>query len=140
MVQCYKQYFDRTVEKLGIAKQIEYGKPKEIRLYNLRKHFRNNARCDPHYIQFWMAHKLDHQDEAYISRDIERHREEYMRAYQHLTIYEQADTSELERLKKELSERDLQIQVLTKAILDIARQTGSQVDISLNAIGKPTEP
>lgn len=78
--------FSRLVQKLGMC-DSRNGYPKAIRQHGLRKYFRNNMRADSAFIQFWMGHSLG-VDAHYITRDVERHREEYKRGYYDLRIYD----------------------------------------------------
>lgn len=104
----FSNIFCNLVLKLGLDKITEVKKPKPLRLYCLRKYFRNNIRAsDTAYREFWMGHKFG-TDEHYLTRDVERHREEYAKAYSNLRIYEKtpiemkALTQELEKTKEEL--------------------------------------
>jgi len=72
--------FRRTVEKLKLQPhEVKKGKPKPLRLYNLRKYFRNRASSGGlDYMHFWMGHKLKHDDEHYFDKGtVETHRERY---------------------------------------------------------------
>jgi len=51
--------FRKIALKLGISETEEKGKPRQIRLYGLRKYFMNNIRCDTAFREFWMGHKTD---------------------------------------------------------------------------------
>lgn len=103
--ETFSNKFSKLVLKLGLVKQKD-GKPKALRLYCLRKYFANNMDCDSMYRNFWFCHKSvnDH----YISRDVERHRQEYAKGYPHLRIYKpsgvtkiiEQQTQEIEDLKK----------------------------------------
>jgi hypothetical protein len=78
--------FNRLVLKLGIDKSTGHaGKPKKVRLHGLRKYFRNNMRCDSSFREFWMGHTLG-VDEHYVTRDVERQREEYAKGYVYLRL------------------------------------------------------
>jgi hypothetical protein len=100
--------FARVIQKLDMAKARE-GKPKRIRMHGLRKFFRNNIRADSAYIKFWMGHSLG-TDAHYISRDLEKHREEYRKGYPFLRIYETVD--DLVSLREEIRKRDEEIEDL----------------------------
>jgi len=76
--------FTRTVLKLqqnGLidVKQEVKGKPRDIRLYNLRKFFRKYAhQAGFEFVQFWMGHKVKAGvDDHYRPRDVEFHRKLY---------------------------------------------------------------
>jgi len=95
--------------KLGITEREEKGKPRKIRLYCLRKYFNNELRYegfDPAYKEFWMGHETT--QTHYISRDIEKHREIYAKAYTSLRIYKPEKTEltpkQVEKLKQKLAE------------------------------------
>jgi len=98
----FSNIFSRIALKLGIAEHSEKGKPRKIRLYCLRKFFRNNLRADRDYMEFWMAHKTT--QSHYISRDVERHREEYAKAYENLRIYKSEEPQTIRKLKEENEE------------------------------------
>jgi hypothetical protein len=92
--------FNRLVQKLGIDKSTGHaGKPKKVRLHGLRKYFRNNMRCESSFREFWMGHTLG-VDEHYITRDIERHREEYTRGYEYLRLGTTNPTETLKQIEE----------------------------------------
>jgi integrase len=93
--------FARTLETLkesGLIefKQKEEGKPRNVRLYNLRKFFRKYAgQAGIEYVNFWMGHKTDYQaphipasDVHYFSREDEEFQRELYgeKAMPHLRI------------------------------------------------------
>lgn len=78
--------FGKIVRSLNIAQSFGRGKPSKIRLYSLRKYFRNNMNVDYGYREFWMAHTI-YSDAHYISRDVEQHRKLYSEGYKHLRVY-----------------------------------------------------
>jgi integrase len=101
--------FNKLVLKLGLDASTEKGKPKSLRLYTLRKFFFNNMKADSAYRNFWFCHKTI--DDHYISTQEEKHREEYLKGYKSLRVFEpnedvriQALANELEKTKKELEE------------------------------------
>ena len=74
--------FNYYAKKLGLISEEEskkrFDKPKTLRLYCLRKWFRNRCFEVPEKIvQFWMGHVLAHQDEHYLTKDVEVHRKIY---------------------------------------------------------------
>jgi len=83
--------FIRAIEKLkekGLLdfEQKEHGKPRNVRLYNLRKFFRKYAQqAGIEYVNFWMGHRTDYKaphipasDAHYFSReDVEAQRKLY---------------------------------------------------------------
>jgi integrase len=85
--------FAYYVEKLCRSGAIQMerrvkGKPRELRLYYLRKYFRKQAGSVPFaYLQHWMGHILPASDEHYASKDEELHRQVYEeRAMPYLTL------------------------------------------------------
>ena len=59
--------FWEIVNKLGLVEDKRTGKPREIRLYSLRKYFRMNASpAGYEYVHFWMGRTLPHNDESYF--------------------------------------------------------------------------
>ena len=118
----FSNIFCNLVLKLGLDKITEVKKPKPLRLYCLRKYFRNNIRAsDTAYREFWMGHKFG-TDEHYLTRDVEKHKEVYAEAYPSLRIYEKATkevkqlTEELEKTKGELETTKKQVKALTELV------------------------
>jgi hypothetical protein len=112
----FSSQFSRTVTSLGLAKKTEkdqegYGKPRPVRLYGLRKYYRNNMRCESSFREFWMGHGLK-TDEHYISREIERHREEYLKGYASLRIYE--PDQDINALRKRILDQEEQMKKLNE--------------------------
>jgi len=86
-VTAMSQKFNKLVLKLRLDTPTEHRKPKSLRLYCLRKYFWNNMQCDTSFKSFWFCHSTI--DDHYISTmDVERHRQEYMKGYPSLRIYE----------------------------------------------------
>ena len=95
----FSNAFSRIVVKLGLDKPIKGGKPKSLRLYCLRKYFRNNIRVrDVAYREFWMGHTFG-TDEHYLTRNVERHREEYSKAYDSVRVLQPTIPEEIAELK-----------------------------------------
>ncbi|NIO37144.1 tyrosine-type recombinase/integrase [Candidatus Bathyarchaeota archaeon] len=126
--------FSRIVLKLGITEH-RGGKPKKIRLYCLRKWFNNNCRYegfDTSFKEYWMGHNTT--QTAHISRDLERHKDEYSKAYQNLRIYKPAISVEsikeqetrIEELEKALSEQ----QKLTRELLQFRETLETLKDLA----------
>jgi integrase len=77
--------FRRTVEKLkkqGVLdfknKKGEKANRNELRLYNLRKYFRNHAgKAGADYANFWMGHSLGVDGHYFSQTDVETHRKQY---------------------------------------------------------------
>jgi len=87
--------FARIVRKLNLAEKIREDSPRrKLNLYTLRKYFRNNMKVsEPAYREFWMGHTLgvdSHYFECSIQdpKTIEKHRQEYMKGYESLRVYE----------------------------------------------------
>ncbi|MCD6263956.1 tyrosine-type recombinase/integrase [Candidatus Bathyarchaeota archaeon] len=117
----FSQAFGRIAEKLGMVEHQGRGKPRPIRLYCLRKYFRNNMKVDSSYVRFWMGHSLG-TDAHYISRDVELHRKLYQEGYPFLSLMgeeERKKDEELERLRKrvkELEEYQRSLEMLAELI------------------------
>lgn len=114
--------FSRIVLKLDLAKP-KGRKPKAIRMHSLRKYFRNNIKADTAYREFWMGHSL-RTDEHYISRDVETHRNEYAKGYQHLRIYEPSEALSkhyvtVAELKEQLKMKDQDIKELKETVAKV---------------------
>lgn len=129
--------FVRTIEKLkekGIMdfQQKQEGKPRTVRLYNLRKYFRKEAgKAGIEYVNFWMGHKTDYQaphipssDVHYFSReDVEFQRQLYAKKAMPFLRLETATPSETEQtimeLRKLVESRDHEIEELTQKLKSI---------------------
>ena len=127
--------FGELVLKLGLDKVKEKGKPKNLRLYCLRKYFFNNMKCDSAFRNFWFGHRSV--DDHYISRmDIQRHREEYMKGYPHLRVYETRRDFELARLQEEIKKRDKIIEQLLQRLGEYEKRL-KEVEETLEYILSP---
>jgi len=117
--------FNRIILKLGLDTPLGKGKPKSVRLYNLRKYFFNNMKCDSAYRNYWFCHKSI--DDHYISTQEDKHREEYMKGYKFLRVFQATDVDvRLEALTNELKAKDQQILELEKRLSnDIEHITAS---------------
>jgi integrase len=130
--------FNRLVQKLGIDKSLgkreEVGrpKPKQIRLYGLRKYFRNNHGADSSYVQFWMGHSLG-VDAHYISRDVEEHRKKYAEGYRTLRVFE--STLDLSNFTELLSIKDREIKELKEKMAEIDQKIDSRIAQELRKFG-----
>jgi hypothetical protein len=132
----------RSIEKLkakGIMsfEQKEHGKPRNVRLYNLRKYFRKEAgKAGIEYVNFWMGHKTDYQapyipasDVHYFPHeDVEFQRQLYAeKAMPHLRLETRTpDEREIEivELRKQLEQRDKELAELRSQIKAV--QDGGQ--------------
>ena len=127
--------FGELVLKLGLDKVKKKGKPKNLRLYCLRKYFFNNMKCDSAFRNFWFGHRSV--DDHYISRmDIQRHREEYMKGYPHLRVYETRRDFELARLQEEIKKRDKIIEQLLQKLGEYEKRL-KEVEETLEYILSP---
>jgi len=80
----FSALFSRTLQKLkekGLieVEQKKINKPRDVRLYSLRKFFRKYAnQAGPEFVQFWMGHIVrTGQEEHYRPKDPEFHRKLY---------------------------------------------------------------
>ena len=94
--------------------QKQKGKPSDVRLYNLRKWFRNQAgHAGVEYVNFWMGHRADYKaphipssDEHYFSReDVEFQRQLYKEKAMPFLRLEKYAPDETEKQITELRER-----------------------------------
>ena len=77
--------FRRTILKLNKQKVLDFNKKKgekanrnDLRLYNLRKYFRNHAaNAGTEFVNFWMGHSLGIDEHYFSQTDIPTHREQY---------------------------------------------------------------
>lgn len=105
--------FRETALKLGLTDEGQYSKPKQLRLYTLRKYFRNTIKVDSGYREFWMLHSLG-TDQHYISRDIEEHRKRYKEAYPSIRIYEPQVNDMVQTLKSQLNATEQELAMYKK--------------------------
>ena len=126
--------FSRTLQKLQEKELIEVeqketGKPRDVRLYSLRKFFRKHAnQAGFEYVQFWMGHIVKTgQEEHYRPTDVEHHRKLYMEKAMPFLRLETATPTETEKtideLKKQLAEKDKEIKQLKFSIEKIDKTT-----------------
>jgi len=123
--------FGQTVQKLknkGLidVKQTQRNKPRDIRLYNLRKWFRKHAnQAGFEFVQFWMGHIVRAgQDEHYRPRDVEFHRKLYAEKAMPFLRLETATPTQTDKTIKELeaqlAKRDKEINDMKQAITNLA--------------------
>jgi len=95
------QAFNRIVLKLGLAEpEGTQGKPKDLRLYCLRKAFRKFMVVEEAYKEFWMGHTST--ATHYVSSDPEYHRKLYAEGYKSLRLYKpEADAETIAKLREE---------------------------------------
>jgi len=118
--------FNRLVQKLGIDTS-RGGKPKSVRMHALRKYFRNNMRVDSSFVRFWMGHSLG-VDAHYITRDVERHRQEYAKGYEYLRIFEPTPIS-LTELFQVIKQKDAEIKMLRERLEKVEAIAKSQIQL-----------
>ena len=111
--------FVRIIEKLrekGLIdfEQKQFGKPRSVRLYNLRKYFRKHAnQAGFEFVQFWMGHIVkEGQDEHYRPRDVEFHRQLYAEKAMPFLRLETATPTETEKTIMELRKQLDKVQPL----------------------------
>jgi len=97
--------FKRVIEQLkekGMMdfEQKQVGKPRTVRLYNLRKFFRKFAnQAGFEFVQFWMGHIVkEGQEESYRPQDPEFHRKLYAEKAMPFLRFETATPSETDKL------------------------------------------
>jgi len=126
------QAFNKKVKKLRLAEpegaDADRRKPKEIRLYCLRKAFRKYmaASTDSRYVEFWMGHTST--ETHYLSTDPEYHRQLYAKGYPSLRIGRPSLdvetvsklTGEIERLGSVNQEYRARIERLERMLSDLA--------------------
>jgi len=113
--------FRRTVTKLNNEKVLNFNNKKsekanrnELRLYNLRKYFRNHAgQAGTDYVNFWMGHSLGIDEHYFSQTAVADHRKQYQeKAMPNLRIDTKTpDQNEqtITDLEKKIAERDNQI-------------------------------
>jgi len=97
--------FKRVIEQLkekGLMdfEQKQVGKPRTVRLYNLRKFFRKFAnQAGFEFVQFWMGHIVKQgQDEHYRPKDVEFYRKLYAEKAMPFLRFETATPSETDKV------------------------------------------
>ena len=133
------QIFVRNLEVLKANGHIDFdqpvaGKPRELRLYCLRKYFRNNAsKAGRDFVSFWMGHSMG-VDEHYWSREgIEKNRQRYSESALPFLRLEQPTPLETEEaiadLRAKLKEQNLILEELQNpALLKVLRQLAANPD------------
>ena len=101
--------FHQIIMMLGLAKG-EFNKPRDIRLYSLRKWFRNKtSSAGLDYVHFWMGHTLPMNDEHYRSfEDIEEQRKKYAEVMDNLKLFVRSEEPSSESAKTLTKELDKQ--------------------------------
>ena len=112
--ETFSSFFKRVVLKLGLAKVEEKGKPKQLRLYCLKKYWYNRNDAEEIYRKFWAGWSLGTQGH-YLTRDVEKHRQVYAEAYESLRIYEHIPI-EVTEFKDKLEIAEEEIKALKKQV------------------------
>jgi len=122
--------FSRTLQKLeekGLieVEQKKRDKPRDVRLYSLRKFFRKHAnQAGFEFVQFWMGHIVKTgQEEHYRPTDVEHHRKLYAENAMPFLRLETATPTETEKtiaeLREQLTKRDQEIDAMKETIVKI---------------------
>lgn len=141
--------FKRTVEKLKAKNVLNFKTNKkdmpnekrksvsrnELRLYNLRKYFRNNAHAGWDYVNFWMGHiaKLGSDKHYFSQTNIDQHRQQYKeKAMPHLNIETTTPDeiapiitdlqNKLTQQQKDIERRDNELQELKNTVENLRFQ------------------
>lgn len=143
--------FSDTVQKLrgkGLLKFKDNrpGKPRELRLYCLRKWFRNQAaQAGVEYVNFWMGHKANYKaphipksDEHYFSReDVEFQRGVYREKAMPFLRLDEPTPTETERtiteLRKDLAEKEKMLNIL-KPLIEFAQSNPNALENFLSVL------
>jgi len=121
--------FSRTLQKLqgkGLidVEQKARSKPRDVRLYNLRKFFRKHATpAGFGYVHFWMGHIVrTGQEEHYRPTDVEFHRKLYAEKAMPFLRLETATPIEavktIRKLEKQLEERDKEVKAMKEKMAE----------------------
>jgi uncharacterized coiled-coil protein SlyX len=115
-VETMSNSFNRLIQKLGLDTPRGERKPKQLRLYVLRKYFFNNMKgTDSAFRNFWFCHTSV--DDHYISQfGIDRHREEYLKGYPNLKVFEPSESGQMKLLDKKLADANKTIEELQQQI------------------------
>lgn len=125
--------FRRTVNRLKKQHKLafknktsEKANRNELRLYNLRKYFRNQAgQAGKDYVNFWMGHSLGVDGHYFSNTDTEMHRKQYIeKAMPNLRIEEKIpgeNEQVILDLQKELKEQKTQNETLRKQFEEIKK-------------------
>jgi integrase len=108
------QAFNLVVQRLKLAEPrpgINKSRPKELRLYNLRKAFSKfmAVNIDRTLVEYWLGHTST--ATHYVSEDVEYHREQYAKGYPSIRLEVSQDS-----IMEELERKNEEIKVLNKKI------------------------
>jgi translation initiation factor 2B subunit (eIF-2B alpha/beta/delta family) len=84
-------------------------------------------RGDSSFVRFWMGHSLG-VDAHYITRDVERHRQEYAKGYEYLRIFEPTAIS-LTELLQVIKQKDAEIKMLRERLEKVEAIAKSQIQL-----------
>lgn len=123
----FSHIFRRTVQKLKKQKVLDFKNKKgeltnrnELRLYNLRKYFRNHADAGQDFVNFWMGHSLGIDGHYFSQTDIEAHRSKYAeKAMPNLRIEEKIPSQNEQNIMSLMQENQklkIRIDDLTKKV------------------------
>ena len=149
--------FSRTLQKLqekGLieVEQKEISKPRDVRLYSLRKFFRKHAnQAGFEYVQFWMGHIVKTgQEEHYRPTDVEHHRKLYAEKAMPFLRLEAATPTETEKtiaeLREQLTKRDQEVEAMKETIAErnqefkIMRETMAKIQPVIDFVNTFTNP
>lgn len=136
--------FSRVLRQLKASgainyKEGAYSKPSELRLYTLRKYFRNHAgQAGPEYVNFWMGHlSALGVDLHYFGKNVDEHRKRYeifALPYLRLESHTPAEaeraviekTEEIDGLKSQVAELAEQVSTLQNTIKTQWRHINAQ--------------
>jgi len=126
--------FRKTVTKLsekGLMEvtQKEKGKPRDIRLYNLRKFFRKYAnQAGFEFVQFWMGYTVRAGvDEHYRPRDEEFHRQLYKEKAMPFLRIETFTPTETDKTIKALAQRNKELETMVASLSVENKGYGEQI-------------
>ena len=148
MSNIFKRALRKLKEKGVMNFEVRKGKPSELRLYSLRKYFRNQAyKAGRDFVEFWMGHTLG-VDEHYFSREVEHHRKQYAeKAMPFLRIETATPTDtekimqnqaeEIKQLKAKLNNYDIIIREQVEDTVEKLRRELYDVPFTKSGFSKP---
>lgn len=134
--------FQTLARKLKASGKLQYevrdgGKPSELRMYTLRKYFRNQTVMGSDTVNFMMGHRIGGSDDHYFSREnIENKRKLYAEKAMPFLRLESATPTEME---KTIEAQAQEIKELRETLVSIQKKFGD-VEKHLGELKKATEP
>jgi len=129
--QAISTAFSEKVKKLGIAEATGKKKPKQIRLYNLKKAFKKFHAAPEDYKKFWMGRSDT--STHYVSRDVEYHRKLYAKGYENLRLRKpeisQEMVKKIARENRELKRRIVSLEYFKERVDKLEDLVGVLLDI-----------